>query len=138
MRRPSLGSVALGAVIVGSIALLLQVSGPYLEGKLFPVFRTFEVVSTSQVEGGTAIAVKFDKLRQCASRGFAWYYLPTGRELVVKVSGFASTNRPVGEDQTSNEFVLNITPADLLSGKVAGVTFSQCHPFWVTRTEVYP
>lgn len=116
------------------------VVGPVIETKVFPVYSKFEVVSIEPYGDGQSRAVfKFQKLRQCDPQGSAWYAGEFGaafRQLPMKIDGQSGSVRPLGEQLTS-PYIIDATPEMVAEGVFAEI-FSRCHPFWQTRSSIYP
>lgn len=118
--------------------------GPLVETRWFPVYSKFEIMSLSPAPNGTdtLMTVRLYKIRACAPRGFAWFTTDFGN--FVRQLNIVSTNRqnpapqlPVG--RANPTFIIRdllLTETDISS--MSGETYSQCHPFWITRTEVFP
>lgn len=113
--------------------------GPMLESKYRPVIVDFKIVRKEAAFGHrTAIYVSFNKIRDCAYIGTAWYKgsRKGGFERVAfrAVNLPNSPSRPTGE-QLAGPWVVDIPP-DVLEHSFAEY-YHQCNPFFITRTPFY-
>jgi len=117
--------------------------GPWVETTYFPVYSSFEIVSIEASGDHQSRAVfKFTKYRECESAGFAWFQGELNTPLrplevrVVRDPGDPVTVRPLGE-QLSSPYLLDVT-LDRIENVTFAEVFSRCHPFWLTRSIIYP
>lgn len=113
--------------------------GPAIETRFFPVYSRFELVAAEENGEGTLAQFRYTKLRECPAQGFAWYIGELGaanRQVPVKPTTRLNAPRSVGEHVTSPYLI----EAELrqVKGGMRAEIFNRCHPFWVTRTEIYP
>lgn len=123
--------------------------GPLIETRYFPVYTKMQIVSIERIPpNNSLITAKYEKLRDCEPLASAWYNSPiavdldarqlqfTPRRAVGGNPGPRPLNRPIGK-YTSQPFELDASPEDIKQTVFAEV-FSRCHPFWTTRTLIYP
>jgi hypothetical protein len=116
--------------------------GPELETRLWPAYGKFRLVSVEASGDGLSRAVfDFEKKRECTPAGFAWFNgeLGSSYQIVdyeVEGPGGNGVRRPVGFHRSS-PYLIEATPDDVRT-RLLGEIYSRCHPFWVTRSEVYP
>lgn len=130
---------------VAAITLLVLVFtfGPVFETRFFPVYSKFKIVSVERISATTSKAVfQFTKRRQCEPQGFAWYFGEPGgafRQLQVFIDRPKNAGnfiRPIGT-QTTDPYIIEATVEQLASATFAEI-YNRCHPFWLTRSEIYP
>ena len=139
--KRSLLNFGLTTSAVAVLVMGVYTIGPWLETKFLPVYSRFEIMQIEPYgEGQTRAIFKFTKYRQCEPQGFAWYTGELGaafRQLRVKVESTGSVpSRPLGVQMTS-PYVIDATPAQVKDATFAEI-FSTCHPFWTTRSVIYP
>jgi hypothetical protein len=118
------------------------VIGPWIETKWFPAYSKFKIVSIERAgDRQSRVIFRFTKNRQCEPVGNSWFFGEPGaafRQLKVQIDNqdaFTAV-RPLGT-QTSNPYVLDATVEELANATFA-VIYNRCHPFWLTRSEIYP
>ena len=140
-----LGKVVIAALVFSCVIYLVYLIGPRIETAYFPALGKFEFVKMVLMPDGqsTLVQVRFNKLRDhCDAGPYAWYLTDADGDFEgLDVTTTRTTNpdaegRPPGW-QLSQPFIIHTTP-ELLKTKVFAVTFSRCHPFWLTKSEVYP
>lgn len=118
----------------------LFVVGPVVETKLFPVYSKFALVSVEPFGDGQSRAVfEFTKHRQCEPQGSAWFAGEFGaafRQLPMRIDGRIAGTRPLGRQLTS-PYIIDALPELVRDGVFAEI-YSRCHPFWLTRSAIYP
>lgn len=134
------------AMLTGSAVLLAATAalmlGPTLETKFFPVYSKFEILElTAQPEGKTRAVFAYTKLRSCEPVGVNWFMGEPGAayrqvELMSLNPPTTSSNRPVGFNVTV-PYLIDVTP-DVLRHRAFATIYSNCHPFWVTQSRIYP
>lgn len=129
------------AVLVLLVAVF--VIGPWIETKWFPVYSKFKIISVERIsDTQSKIIFRFDKKRQCEPQGFAWYFGEPGgafRQLQVFIDrpkGMTAAIRPLGV-QTTDPYVIDASVEDIANATFAEI-YNRCHPFWLTRSEIYP
>lgn len=136
--RPHIRDGVLGFLFTIVLVMVAFMVGPAVETRFFPVYSRFELLSAEPGQGGTVAQFRYTKLRECPAQGFAWYVGELGagsRQFTVKPTQRLNTPRSVGDHITSPYLM------DLDLGQVRSMraeVFNRCHPFWVTRTEIYP
>lgn len=132
-------SWALNIIIVTGIIVFIWVVGPWAETRWFPVYSTFKLVKIEPRIGGSTVTIQGVKLRDCVPQGYAWYAGDFGnneRELGVR-SKRGNTAPSLKPGRFEAQFEIDITPMEIMAG-ITAETLSRCHPFWLTRTAVYP
>lgn len=130
----------LNATIAVVMLLIIFVAGPEVETRWFPAYSKFTIddVKPTPDGEGSVVTVEFSVFRRCVPQGYAWYTgdLGLGMRLVnVKSRALPPTMRPVGRHRSVID--VDISPAEIMNNLYAEV-FSRCHPFWVTRSVIYP
>ena len=130
-------NLAIAAVILMGVFTI----GPLMETQFLPVYAPFKIINVEPVADGKAsrFTIEFRKLRDCAPRGYAWYTTDLGSYTQsLNVTADTSNpvpNMPVGKFTTA--FTIDgVTAADIPS--LYAETYSNCHPFWITKTIVFP
>jgi len=119
------------------LLILLPLYGPYmpsLEGKLLPVTSKLHIEKVERQGDQSVIYVSFNKLRDCRFIGLTWYQ--GDRRLSIRFldkGGDSDPSRQVGP-QLAGPWVISTT--SLAGSKV--IVSHQCHPFWETRTIIFP
>lgn len=127
-------------VLAGLTALTL---GPVVETRFFPVYSKFRINTLVETpDGGSAVTFAFTKLRDCQPAGINWFIGEPGGAyrqielLSTRPTGGPPVNRPLG-DHISNIYTIDVAP-DVLRDQGFASIYSNCHPFWVTRSVIYP
>lgn len=127
---------ALGVVVVG-----IWVMGPVIETRWFPVYSKFKLVNVeTNSHGGSIVTVEAYKFRDCLPQGYAWYNGDFGnnvRQLTVQSRRQLNVSPSLPLGKFTSAFEVDIQPIEIASG-ISAETFSRCHPFWTTRTIVFP
>ncbi len=115
--------------------------GPWIETKWFPVYSKFKIVSIERAEESKSkVVFKFTKLRQCEPQGAAWFFGEPGsafRQLRVEIQNPNPTaSRPLGT-QLTFPYVIDATVEQVANATFAEI-YNRCHPFWLTRSEIFP
>lgn len=115
--------------------------GPAWETRFYPAYSKFTIASIRQApDGGSLVKFTYTKLRACEPLGFRWFIGEPGaafRQLdVVSERPGPRINRPIGT-HTSVEYKVDVTPEALVNQGFASI-YSNCHPFWITRSVIYP
>ncbi len=113
--------------------------GPAVETRFFPVYSRFELIAVQESEGGTIAQFRYWKLRECPAQGFSWYVGELGaanRQVPVTPTTKLNAPRSVGEHITT-PYLIEAEPRQVKGGMRAEI-WNRCHPFWLTRTEIYP
>ena len=140
MANPNLTRDAiLGGLFTIVLVMVGFMVGPAIETRFFPVYSRFELVEATETEGGTIARFQYEKLRECPAQGFAWYIGELGaasRQVPVTPVKRINQPRSVGVHVTTPYLI----EAELrqVKGGMRAEIFSRCHPFWTTRTEIYP
>lgn len=130
------------AVITVCVFYAAFIFGPALETKFFPVVTNFKIIKETVSDDRVEISVEFEKKRDCAYLGTAWYrghrtkIFEQVRFATQPVSGRVSPSWPVGK-QSSGPWTVFLSKEDLASNSFAEF-YHQCHLLWITRTEFYP
>jgi len=131
--------------ILSSVAALVLYMGvftigPYVETKLFPAYSKFQLASVEPYgDGQSRVVFGYTKYRQCEPQGFSWFAGELGasyRQLAFRAEGDPGPARPLGANITRH-YIIDVRP-DVLRDGVFAEIYSRCHPFWVTRSEIYP
>lgn len=142
MKRDRLANVVLSACGLAVFTIGFFVVGPWAETKFFPVYSKFRIISIEPSgDDASTITFEFEKNRACEPKGMAWYFGEPGttfRQLRIDVTASGIRNRalPVGK-HTSREYLMDATPDEIRDATFAEI-FNTCHPFWTTRSEIYP
>jgi hypothetical protein len=116
--------------------------GPKIETHFFPVYSQFQILKIKETEdGGTEVVFRYTKLRSCKPAGIMWFIGEPGGayrqiDLVSNRPPLTTVNRPLGEN-TSVPYKVDVAPAVLINRGFANI-YSNCHPFWVTQSSIYP
>lgn len=130
---------ALGLLFTIVLVMVAFMVGPAIETRFFPVYSKFELIEASEKDGGTIARFRYTKLRECPAQGFSWYIGELGaasRQVPVKPITRLNQPRTVGVHETTPYLI----EAELrqVQGGMRAEIFNRCHPFWVSRTEIYP
>lgn len=134
----------LGMYVASAMVLMMgfYAIGPAIETMFFPAYGKFRLVSVEPVGEGQSKAIfSFEKKRDCAPAGFAWFNGEIGNSyqvvnFTVDTPSGNGVQRPVGH-HISNPYIIEVNPNDVRT-RLLGEIYSRCHPFWITRSEVYP
>lgn len=129
----------LGFLLLTVLIMVAGTVGPAIETRFFPVYSKFALVSASEKDGGTVAQFRYEKLRECPAQGFSWYVGELGaasRQVVVEPIKPLNRPRSVGEHVTT-PYLMDVDIRHLVDGMRAEI-FNRCHPFWISRTEIYP
>lgn len=132
-----LTAAAISVLLIGFFVI-----GPWIETKWFPVYSKFTIISVERLDDRQSkVVFKFTKYRQCDPQGYGWYFGEPGaafRQLKVAIDGRTTTNniRPIGI-HISDEYTMDATVEEIASATFAEI-YSRCHPFWLTRSEIFP
>lgn len=129
----------LGFLFVLVVVMVGFMVGPAIETRFFPVYGKFVLISTETDGKGTIAQFRYEKLRECQAQGFAWYVGELGagsRQIPVKPTGQINPSRSVGVHVTT-PYMMDVSEEQLRNGVRAEI-FNRCHPFWITRSEIYP
>jgi hypothetical protein len=116
--------------------------GPIIETMFFPAYGKFRLISVEPYGDSQSRAVfRFEKRRACTPAGFAWFNGEMGNsyqvvDFRIEGSGGSGITRPPGQ-HVSNPYIIDVSPNDVRT-RLLGEIYSRCHPFWITRSEVYP
>jgi len=129
-------SAAVGVVFPAVLAI-----GQAVEGKLFPVVSTLHFLKIEPgPDNSSLVWVRFVKKRECAYRGIGWFWnvdnVLSRVAIDLKPQAGSDPNRPTGP-QVAGPWQVSIPPDRLRSESFVTLTH-QCHPFYITRTNVYP
>lgn len=129
-------------ILLSMVLIVLFFSlGPLAEGKLFPVYSHFTIVSADPDNEGVRVVFRYTKYRNCDPLGYQWYAddsdgLGPGVK-VLNIKRIAPPNpKPLGTQLSNPIIIEGITPLELPN--VRASIFSRCHPLWVTETIVRP
>jgi hypothetical protein len=134
----------LGVYVAAAMVLMMGffTLGPIIETKFFPAYGKFRLVSVEPYGERQSRAIfQFEKKRACTPAGFAWFNGEIGSSYQVvdfRVDGPSGSGvtRPIGH-HVSNPYIIEVSPNDVRT-RLLGEIYSRCHPFWITRSEVYP
>lgn len=128
----------LNVMFVFVLIIVARMLGPSLETVFFPVYSKFDPVLIESTEEGVVAQFRYEKLRACPAQGFAWYTgdFGNGGERVSVEPVAQLTPRTVGEHLTT-PYLIRAT-SEQLRDDIRAEIFNRCHPFWLTRTEIYP
>ena len=118
---------------------------PRLEGSLLPVNKNTQLIIGDRTNGSLEITIQFNKIRSCDYKHFDLYKLTRSgfRERllvwpsIVKDPADMPDNlsRPIG----SNTVVYDVRTPLMLDPKLLEIVVThKCHPFWLTRTRMWP
>lgn len=116
--------------------------GPIAETKFFPAYGRFKLISVEPYGAGQSRAIfSFEKKRSCTPAGFAWFNGDIGSsyqivDFTIDAPGGSGITRPSGH-HISSPYIIDVPPNDVRTQPL-GEIYSRCHPFWITRSEVYP
>jgi hypothetical protein len=122
----------------GSVFLL----GPAAETYFMPVYSKFKINTIVPTpEGGSEITFQFTKYRNCKPTGTNWFIGEPGGafrqiDMVSDPPDKQPFDRPIGH-HISQPYKVDVSPSVFL-GQSFAVIFSDCHPFWFTRSSIYP
>lgn len=132
-------NVALSSLMLMLLLMAARLFGPMVETAFFPVYSRFILESAMPLPSGESeVVFNFQKLRTCQPRGYAWFNGELGNfseKLDVRVRPNLPSPRPLGWQRTS-PYIIEATP-DEVRNAVSGEIYSECHPFWITRSVVY-
>lgn len=128
---------------VAAMVLYMGVAtiGPYLESKVWPAYSRFTIESIEPYgENQSRVVFSYWKYRMCEPQGFAWFAGDLGlsyRQLTMRSDATRATPpRPLGYN-LSQPYIVDVEPNALRDGTFAEI-YSRCHPFWVSRSSIYP
>ena len=133
-------NIALTMMMLGTLVITSFIVGPAIETRFFPVHGHFELVSVAAKDGNTVGQFKYEKRRECPAQGFAWFageFGATSRQVEVMPAERRSSVQPLGTHVTVPYVFVGTTPDQVRSSMRAEI-YNRCHPFWLTRTEIYP
>lgn len=147
MSRDPLGIRLLNFGLITSAVTILLIGffviGPWLETKWFPVYSKFQIIKAEKYsDHESLVTFRFTKLRQCDPQGSAWFFGEVGaayrqiRIIIQRPAGVDSVIRPVGT-HISNPYLMDITVEELANATFAEI-YNRCHPFWLTRSVIFP
>lgn len=116
--------------------------GPVVETTFFPPYGKFKLLSVEPYGEGQSRAIfSFDKRRSCTPAGFAWFNGEMGAsytivDFVIDSPSGSGITRPPGH-HISSPYIIDVPPNDVRT-QLLGEIYSRCHPFWISRSEVYP
>lgn len=139
-----LKALDLSLTCVGAVffAAAIATLGPALETQFFPVYSTFEIASIKQTpDGGSEVVFRYTKKRDCKPAGVTWFIGDPGGayrqvDLVSSRPQGAHVNRPLGPN-LSAPYIVDVAPTVLVGQGFANI-YNNCHPFWITRSAIYP
>ena len=141
--RLKLLNFGLSTSAVAVLLVAFYTFAPWLETRWMPVYSKFKVISIERVsDTQSRVVFRFEKLRQCEPQGSAWLFGEPGaafRQLRITIErphGIDSIIRPVGV-HVSNPYLMDTSVEQIASATFAEI-YSRCHPFWLTRSEIYP
>lgn len=113
--------------------------GPWLESNYFPVTSKITFVEKYEDKGRTIFRFQYEKKRQCEFNSFEWFSGRTFKEnhSPKKMGSKEVTSNPSGETYISSMWVID-APIDETFNDPLIVWWHQCHPFWETKTIIYP
>lgn len=135
-------NLALSIGLVITFMLAVVTIGPALETRLYPVYSKFQIFSIKETaDGGTEVIFRYEKLRSCPPAGVTWFIGDPGGayrqvDFVSNRPPMERVNRSLGEN-TSVPYKIDVAPAVLINQGFATI-YNNCHPFWVTRSVIYP
>lgn len=133
-------NIALPLMMLGTLVITGYIVGPTIETRFFPVYSRFELVSVQSVDGKTVGQFQYEKRRQCPAQGFAWFageFGATSRQVEVMPTEQRAASQPLGM-HTTVPYVFVGTSPDQVRSSMRAEIYNRCHPFWITRTEIYP
>lgn len=129
-----------GAVL---FAAAIATLGPALETQFFPVYSTFEIASIKETpDGGSEVVFRYTKKRDCNPAGITWFIGDPGGAyrqvelLSTRPQGSLPVNKPLGQN-LSAPYKIDVAPTVLVGQGFANI-YNNCHPFWITRSAIYP
>ena len=129
--------------LAGCIIMIgVFVIGPAIETTWFPVYSKFKIISLERYSDTQSLVVfKFTKNRQCEPQGASWFFGEPGaafRQLRITVQNPSNPSmpRPLGT-QTTFPYIIDATVEEVANATFAEI-YNRCHPFWLTRSEIYP
>lgn len=131
-------TVAAVAIALGGASII----GPKLETRLFPVYSKFKIYSIKALpDGESEVVFSYTKLRSCAPAGVTWFVGEPGAAFrQVDLVSLRPTNPPVNRPLGANisvPYVVDVAPEVLRDQGFASI-YSNCHPFWITQSIIYP
>lgn len=129
----------LGILFISVMVMVAGTVGPAVETRFFPVYSRFELIRADATAEGTVAQFRYVKLRECPAQGFSWYVGELGaasRQVVVEPTRPLNQPRSVGEHITT-PYLMDVDLRHIKDGMRAEI-FNRCHPFWISRTEIYP
>ena len=128
-------------VALGLIQLVTVVTGPRLEGRLFPVIDQITITDIQNGGGCTdciSVSGHFEKLRECTFLDLlVVYQVPNGGRVGVPIH---FTRGPVVRDKGTHDFgpwEIDLSARQFEENTIVEA-FHQCHMFWVTVTRFHP
>lgn len=131
-------------IIILSVIYAIFSWGTELETRFAPVVGKLEILSIGAgPDGKTRVKVAFRKLRDCEYFGIVWLkknvagaFEPVAVELLRAPGDIGSPNRPLGR-HIAGPWLVSLSPDEILKVSYVNV-YHRCHPFWLTRTQIYP
>lgn len=123
-------------IIVTMIVTLLTPVMSHIEGSLAPVITDFTATVEDNESGGSYLYGTFIKKRRCNLDRIEWYY----NNGYLKTPLDVHFSRAIIRDRGVHRFEklsLNAPPEIVKDHTVAHV-YHHCHPFWETKTYLYP
>lgn len=127
-------------VLLAVVAVYLL--GPLIETYFFPVYSKFTIAHiTPTADGGSEVSFNFTKYRTCEPAGINWFIGEPGgayrqADLVSERPAMPPINRPIGY-HLSVTYKVDVAP-DVFRAQGFASVYSNCHPFWITRSVIYP
>lgn len=126
---------SLGAMAFG----LLSAYGGAVEGRYFPAVSDFEI---TRMEPAGPLSVRiwgeFYRPREgCNFAGLSWYLGTPERSSIAPITFEEGAVVREGGGADFGPWVIGLTPGQLLDNSYA-IASHDCHPVWITRTEMYP
>ena len=125
---------------LGAMGFGLTVTyGPEVEGALFPAVTDFEITRIEQAGPlYSRIWGTFDRPRaECNFAGLSWYLGTRERSSIAIVTFEEGAAVRPGGGTTFGPWLIQLTPEQVEQNSYA-VALHQCHPLWMTRTEIHP
>ena len=122
-------------VFVTVIATLLTPVFSRIEGVVFPVVSDMTFDAEPSGENWSEISGTFKKNRECAYLEADWFYSEDGLDVKVEIIYSKYNVRHKGL-QVFKGWTLKVRPDQI--SNVHAYSYHQCHPFWATRTKIYP
>lgn len=140
-------STVMSAILTMVVIMSFGTIGPEIETRFFPVYTKFAVKSIERGVGGdsTTVVFRYSKLRDCVSLGSAWYLRTPDSDLgpnrpldysVLYPPGHTTNSRPIGRHE-SRPMVFATNPEEFMA-QANGDIHSRCHPFWLSKTTIFP